>query len=446
MSSTPSKVDPNKRVPVSFLDPKVRTRGFKEVNMGYSEEEAQNEATRCLHCKKPFCVPECPAHLPIPEYIAAIKAGDFYKAVGIITSVHPFVHVCGRVCPHRCESKCVRGKKGEPLAIMSLKRAAADFGGVYKSHAEPPTGKRVAVVGSGPAGLTVAYKLANHGHSVTIFEQKAQYGGMMALCIPPYRLPRDALMDDVSRVLNLGCELRLNYKITDLEAVRNEFDAVFLGLGTLQPKHLNIPGDNAEGVEHVIPFLESINLHGRRNIGKNVAVIGAGFSALDAVRVARRLGSEATIIYRRTRDEMPATKDEVLEAEEEGVELLTLVTPIEIVVEEGKVRGIKLQRQQLGEPDESGRPYPVPIPGSEFIFECDMVIEAISQTPDLSNFPKLPTTRWGTIVVDTNFMVDGFPGVYACGDCVTGPKTIIEAVADAITCSEAMHKALTAAK
>jgi NADPH-dependent glutamate synthase beta subunit-like oxidoreductase len=325
---------------------------------------------------------------------------------------------------------------------MLLKRSAADFGVTPEIVCDPPTGKSVAVVGSGPAGLTAAYKLARYGHRVVIFEQKAHYGGMMSLCIPAYRLPRAALMEDVTRVLNLGCELRLNSKVTDLEALGSEYDAVFLGLGTLMPKLLNIPGDDAAGVEHVIPFLESINLRGRRRIGKKVAVIGAGFSAMDAVRVSRRLGSEATIIYRRTRDEMPATLDEVIEAEEEGVELLNLVNPVAVVMNEGKVVGLKLQKQKLGEPDASGRPSPVPVPGSEFVFKCDMVIAAISQVPDLTNFPSLPSTKWGNVAVDEKFQVQDHPGVYSTGDCVTGPKSIIEGVHDAFVCVEYMNEYL----
>lgn len=427
--------DVNKRIPVSTLEAKHRIKNFKEVNLGFTPEEAEMEAARCVKCRNPKCVPTCPAHLPVPEYISAVKEGDFTKALDIIANVHPFVHVCGRVCPHKCEYNCIRSKKGQALSIMLLKRSAADFGSRNDITCTPPTGKRIAVVGSGPAGLTAAYKLARYGHKVVIYEQKSQIGGMMALCIPPYRLPRAALLEDASRVLNLGCEVRLNKKITDLEKLRAKYDAVFLGLGTMKPKHLNIPGDHSIGVEHVIPFLESVNLRGRYNIGKNVAVIGAGFSALDAVRVARRLGSEATIIYRRTRSEMPATQDEVVEAEEEGVEMLTLVTPLEVLTNsEGKVTGLKLQRQELGEPDESGRPSPKPIPGSEFVFKCDMVIEAISQVTDLTDFPTLPTTKWGTLDVDEHFMVKGHQNVYATGDCVTGPKSIIEGVADAFKC------------
>lgn len=438
--------DVNHRIPASNVEAKKRVKSFKEVNLGYTEDEAQLEAQRCLSCKKPFCVPACPGHLPIPEYIAACKEGDFTKAYEIIANVHPFVHVCGRVCPHNCEFKCIRGKKGDPLSIMLLKRAAADFGKPPMITCEPATGKTVAVVGSGPAGLTAAYKLARHGHKVVIFEQKAHYGGMMSLCIPAYRLPRAALMEDVTRVLNLGCEMRLNSKVTDLDALRKQYDAVFLGLGTLMPKRLNCPGDDAIGVEHVIPFLESVNLRGRREIGKKVAVIGAGFSAMDAVRVSRRLGSDASIIYRRTRDQMPATHDEVIEAEEEGVEMLTLVNPVEILTENGKVVGIKLQKQSLGENDASGRPTPVAIPGSEYVYKCDMVIAAISQVPDLTCFPSVPVSKWGTIEVDDKFMVKNNPGVFSTGDCVTGPKSIIEGVHDAFTCVEFMHDLLMGKK
>eukprot|EP01107_Rhizomastix_libera_P002311 TRINITY_DN13_c0_g1_i5.p1 TRINITY_DN13_c0_g1~~TRINITY_DN13_c0_g1_i5.p1 ORF type:complete len:1625 (+),score=488.79 TRINITY_DN13_c0_g1_i5:200-5074(+) len=432
--------DMNKRVAVSMLPAGPRSKNFEEACLGYNKEEATEESKRCLGCKKPGCAEQCPAHLPIPQYIAAIKAGEYTKAAELVTDVYPFLHVCGRVCPHTCEAKCVRGKKGEPLAIELLKRFAADNGTPAKASVAPASGKKVAVIGSGPAGLQAAYLLARAGHKVTIFEQKSVAGGMMALCIPPYRLPRKMLQADIDRVLALGVELKLNTKISNIDELMKEqgFAAVFMGCGTMMPKCLNIPGDDAQGVEHVLPFLESVNINGRKTVGKKVAVIGAGFSAMDAVRTAKRLGADAMIIYRRDRDQMPATKEEVHEAEEEGCVLHTLVDPVEILTKDGKVCGIKCIRQKLGAPDASGRAAPEPIPNSEFTIECDMVIPAISQRPELDSFADIKQCcKYNTVTVDEKFMTTR-AGVFAAGDNVTGPKTIIEAVADATKAVQGM--------
>jgi len=320
---------------------------------------------------------------------------------------------------------------------MALKRAASDFSTRPLPAAGKETGKKVAIIGSGPAGLACAYHLRKAGVACTIFEQKAVAGGMMSLCIPSYRLPRDMLKADIDRILAMGAELKLNTtfgKDVTLEQLQKEYDAVMLAIGSMKPKKLRIPGEDAKGVEHVIRFLESINIDNRKEIGKKVVVVGGGFSAMDAVRAARRLGSEATIVYRREREQMPATPDEVAEAEQEGVKLELLAQPVEIIVKDGAVAGIKCLRMKLGAADKSGRPAPEPIPGSEFVIECDQVIQAISQESELAGVDA-KTSDWNSIEADANGRTS-LPKVWAAGDAVTGPKTIVEAVAAAIVATK----------
>jgi len=320
---------------------------------------------------------------------------------------------------------------------MTLKRAASDFCSRPVPAAGKDIGKKVAIIGSGPAGLACAYHLRKAGVACTIFEQKAVAGGMMSLCIPSYRLPRDMLKADIDRILAMGAELKLNTtfgKDVKLEDLQKEYDAVVLAIGSMKPKKLRIPGEDAKGVEHVIQFLESINIDKRKEIGKKVVVVGGGFSAMDAVRAARRLGSEATIVYRREREQMPATAEEVAEAEQEGVKLELLAQPVEILVKDGAVVGIKCLRMKLGAADKSGRPAPEPIPGSEFVIECDQVIQAISQESELAGVDA-KTSDWNSIEADANGRTS-LPKVWAAGDAVTGPKTIVEAVAAAIVATK----------
>jgi len=320
---------------------------------------------------------------------------------------------------------------------MALKRAASDFSSRPAPEAGKDIGKKVAIIGSGPAGLACAYHLRKAGVACTIFEQKSVAGGMMALCIPSYRLPRDMLKLDIDRILAMGVELKLNTtfgKDVTLEQLQKEFDAVVLAIGSQKPKKLKIPGEEAKGVEPVIQFLESINVGGRKQIGKKVVVVGGGFSAMDAVRAARRLGSEATIVYRREREQMPATKDEVEEAEQEGVKMELLSQPVEVIVKDGAVAGLKCIRMKLGAADKTGRPAPEPIPGSEFVIECDQVIQAISQESELAGVDA-KTSDWNSIEADANGRTS-LPKVWAAGDAVTGPKTIVDAVAAAIVATK----------
>ncbi|BFU20868.1 glutamate synthase beta subunit putative [Entamoeba histolytica] len=426
-------------------NPEERINDWKEVVVGYSKEETIEEASRCLGCKKPGCVPTCPAHINIPEYIIHLKKGEFNEATNVILKDMPLLHICGRVCPHYCEKTCVKAKRGGELQIMELKRSAITYANEedIKIDIAPDTSKKVAVVGSGPAGLAAAYFLRLKGHKVVVYEQKHKLGGMMILCIPPYRLPRDKLDEDIDRIKRLGIEFRTNAKVDNIPSLLNEYDAVFVGIGTLKRKVLGIPGEDLIGVEHVIPYLESINTFARKTIGKKVAVVGAGFSAMDAVRVARRLGSEAFIIYRRSEHEMPASSSEIEEAKEEGVTMMTLCNPTKIIGDEnGKVKGIECIKMKLGESDESGRAAPVPIPGSEFVIDCDMVIQAISQVVDLGCCPGVELTQYGTLKVDENYKTS-INGLYAAGDCITGPKSIVDAVGDAHRASNAIHEYLT---
>jgi glutamate synthase (NADPH/NADH) small chain len=430
-----------KRTQVNICLPLDRVLDQREVVKGYTREQAIEEAKRCLKCKKPACVGSCPAGQDIGGYVQAIARGDFDEALRIIYERNPLPGCCGRVCAHKCEGTCVRGKKGEPIAIMHLKRAASDYGDIKKAL-PPSSGKKVAVVGSGPAGLAAAWHLALDGHKVTVFEQKPVAGGMMVMCIPPYRLPREVLAKDIRRITDLGVEIRLNAPIDQKHGVdelfKEGYRAVFLGIGTLKPKTLGIPGEELEGVEHVIPFLESINLHGRKKIGKRVAVVGAGYSAMDAVRISRRLGSESFIVYRRMREQMPASKEEVHEAEEEGCTMNLLINPTRVIGKDGRVAGLECIRQELGPPDSSGRPAPVPVKGSEFTIDCDMLIQAISQEPDMSCFRpgEFRLTKWNTFEVDPGTFQTSKKGVWSAGDDVSGPKTITDAIGDAFKACE----------
>ncbi|GAB1218915.1 hypothetical protein ENUP19_0009G0021 [Entamoeba nuttalli] len=436
------------RTPVPMRNPEERINDWKEVVVGYTKEDTKTEASRCLGCKKPGCVPTCPAHIDIPGFISELKKEQYTEAVSVILKRLPFPNICGRVCPHYCQGKCVKARRGGELEIMELKRSAITYSTEedIKVDIAPDTGKKVAVVGSGPAGLAAAYFLRLKGHKVVVYEQKHKLGGMMILCIPPYRLPRDKLDEDIDRIKRLGIEFRTNAKVDDITTLKKEYDAVFVGIGTLKRKVLGIPGEDLIGVEHVIPYLESINTFARKTIGKKVAVVGAGFSAMDAVRVARRLGSEAFIVYRRSENEMPAAPSEVEEAKEEGVTMMTLCNPTKIIGDEnGKVKGIECIKMKLGEPDASGRAAPVPIPGSEFVIDCDMVIQAISQGVETECCKDVELSKWQTLQVNDKFQTN-VEGIYASGDCVTGPKSIVHAVGDTYVAVEAMHEYLMGKK
>ena len=417
-------------------DATARIHNFDEVALGYSKEEAIAEAERCLACKKLPCNEACSIHCLPADYIELIAAGDFDGALAQILEYNPLAASCGRVCAHFCEAKCILGKKGTPVAIAFLKRAAADYGQA-SVEAGAPTGKKVAVVGSGPAGLAVAWECAKAGHAVTIFEAHALAGGMLWLGIPSFRLPREAIKEDVQRVLDLGVELRLESPITTEQQIldlQKEFDAVFIGIGAHEPRWMGIEGEDLEGVIHAIDFLREVNSGKDVVVGAKTAVIGGGNVAMDAVRSARRLGAEAFIVYRRAREQMPADEAEIEETEEEGIVFHFLTNPTRVLGKDGKMTGLECLQMELGEPDESGRRRPLPVEGSEFPIEADMMIQAISQRPDISwleEDSKLKTTRWQTFEVDSETNETSVPGVFAAGDTVTGPATIVEAIADA---------------
>jgi len=432
-------------------DPQERIKNFNEVALGYPEETAIAEAERCLQCKKPLCVEGCPVGVDIPEFIKEIAAGNFAEAAKILKRKNSLPAVCGRVCPQetQCESKCILGKKGQPVAIGRLERFAADYElahGVAQVEKAPPTGKRVAVIGAGPAGLACAGELAKAGHQVTIFEALHVAGGVLMYGIPEFRLPKEIVQREIDNLKALGVEILVNHvvgKVTSVhELLGNGYDAVFIGTGAGLPNFLGIPGENLNGVYSANEFLTRTNLMKGYlfpeyatpvKVGKKVAVLGAGNVAMDAARTAKRLGAEeVTIIYRRSRAEMPARAEEVEHAEEEGIKFMLLTNPVQINGDEnGDVKSLTCLRYELGEPDESGRRKPIPIDGSEFEVEFDTVVVAIGQGPNplvTKSTPGLKLNKWGNIGVDEETLATSIPGVYAGGDIVTGAATVILAM------------------
>ncbi len=380
---------------------------------------------------QPPCRIACPAGVNAQGYIALIRAGKYQEALELERDANPFASVCGRVCNHPCESDCVRGEVDQPLSIASLKRFIADKE-TASYEQKKPTGDKIAVVGSGPGGMSCAYFLARNNYQVTVYESEKIAGGMLVLGIPEFRLPRDSVKADIDYIKSFGVEVKTGVKIGEqlsIDDLRKNFKAVFLATGAYEEMRLNIEGEDLDGVLHCIDFLKRVNLGEKVTLGKNVVVIGGGNAAVDAARVAKRLGSTVTILYRRSRREMPANSWEVDEAEKEGIKIEFLVAPLK-VHGTTKVQEIECQRMELGEPDASGRRRPIPIPGTEFKIPVDNVIPAISQKPQLEWLGKeFKLTKWNTLVVDENTLETNIKGVYAGGDVVSGPATIIEAVA-----------------
>ena len=446
-----AKVIPE-RIEMPRQDPEVRRHNFNEVALGYSLEQAQAEAERCLQCKEPFCISGCPVAVQIPGFIKAVREGDLPRAVEIVKQDNNLPAMCGRVCPQetQCEALCVMSKKYEPVAIGRLERFVADWGLAHQDvQAQPasPTGHRIAVIGSGPAGLTCAADLARGGYEVTIFESLHEAGGVLSYGIPEFRLPKQIVQAEVDYVKSLGVNVRLNCVIGKLYTVdellgEQGFDALFLGTGAGLPRFLGIPGENYNGVLSANEFLTRTNLMKAYQfpeydtpilIGGQVAVIGAGNVAMDSARCALRLGAEeVSIVYRRSRREMPARAEEVENAEAEGIQFKLLTNPVEIYgSEEGWVTGMRCIRMQLGEPDASGRRRPLPIPGSEFHMEVDVVIVAIGTSPNplvFAGVEGLERTRWGTVVADEETGRTTKERVWAGGDIVTGAATVISAM------------------
>ncbi len=439
------------RVPVREQDPKVRARNFEEVCLGYNEEEAVAEAERCLNCKKAMCVGGCPVNINIPAFIEQVKNRDFEKAAQIIGESSALPAVCGRVCPQetQCEGKCILGIKGQPVAIGKLERFVADWAREHNIDpipAKEKKGKKVAVIGSGPAGLTCAGDLAKMGYDVTIFEALHQPGGVLVYGIPEFRLPKDTVVaHEVENVKKLGVKIETNViigkTITIDELLNDEgFNAVFIGSGAGLPKFMGIPGEQANGVFSANEFLTRNNLMKafREDYdtpiyrGKKVAVVGGGNVAMDAARTALRLGAETYIVYRRSEAELPARVEEVHHAKEEGIIFHLLTNPTEILVDDnGWVKGIRCVKMELGEPDESGRRRPVAVPGSEYDIEVDAVIMSLGTSPNplISSTTKgLDVNKWKCIVADEGNGATTKEGVYAGGDAVTGAATVILAM------------------
>ncbi len=450
------------RTPMPEQEPKVRARNFMEVPLGYTPEMAQAEASRCLQCKKPACVKGCPVNVQIPEFIKLICEGKFLEASWKIKETNALPAVCGRVCPqeNQCEAQCVLGKKGEPVAIGRLERFVADFernsGEVRLPDLPPKTGKKIAVVGSGPAGLTCAGDLILKGHDVTIFEALHEAGGVLIYGIPEFRLPKAIVKKEVEYLQKLGVNLEVNSVVGKLDTVDElleEYDAVFLGTGAGLPVFLRIPGENLNGVYSANEFLTRSNLMKAYEFpeydtpivkGKNVAVFGAGNVAMDSARTALRFGAENVyIVYRRSRNEMPARAEEIHHAEEEGVKLQLLCNPIRFIGDEnGWIKQVELVKMELGEPDASGRRRPVPIEGSNFFLDIDTAIIAIGTSPN----PLIPSTtdgleisKKGTIIADEETGKTSKDGVFAGGDAVTGAATVILAMGAGKKAADAIH-------
>ena len=455
-----------KRVPVREQDPAVRAHNFYEVCLGYNKEEAMEEASRCLHCKNAKCVQGCPVSINIPDFVAAVKEGEFEKAYQVIGQSSALPAVCGRVCPqeNQCEGKCIRGIKGEPVSIGKLERFVADWAkenGIKPETAKVKNGKKVAVIGAGPAGLTCAGDLAKLGYEVKIFEALHKAGGVLAYGIPEFRLPKSKVVDaEVENVKSLGVEIETNViigkSITVDELLTEEgYDAVFIGSGAGLPMFMGIPGETANGVMSANEFLTRNNLMKAYldeydtpiRKGQKVAVVGGGNVAMDAARTALRLGAEVHVIYRRSEAELPARAEEVHHAKEEGIIFDLLTNPKEILVDEnGWVKGIRCIRMELGEPDASGRRRPVEVPGSVFDIDVDTVIMSLGTSPN----PLISSTTYGLdvnkrkcIIADEETGKTTKDGVYAGGDAVTGAATVILAMGAGKAAAKGIHEYLS---
>lgn len=455
------------RVPVREQDPKVRATNFEEVCYGYNKEEALLEASRCLNCKNPRCMTACPVSLQIPRFIAELAAGNIAGAAAVIAEDSSLPAVCGRVCPQetQCEGSCVLGVKGEPVAIGKLERFVADYSreqgkpAAENAGAKPKNGHKVAVIGSGPAGLACASDLAKWGYDVTVFEALHKAGGVLEYGIPEFRLPKDkVLKHEIDDVRALGVKIETNViagrTITIDSLMDNEgFEAVFIGTGAGLPKFMNIPGENLNGVFSANEFLTRNNLMKAWredyltpiHAGKKVCVVGGGNVAMDAARTALRLGAEVHIVYRRTEAELPARREEVHHAAEEGIIFDMLTNPVEVIGDEkGWVKALKCIKMELGEPDESGRRSPVAIPGSEFEIPTETVIMALGTSPNplISKTTQgLETNRRGCLVANEEGATTR-PGVFAGGDAVTGAATVILAMGAGRTAAKAIDKYL----
>jgi glutamate synthase (NADPH/NADH) small chain len=442
----------NKREPMPKQDPKLRVQNFEEVALGYTREQAMREASRCLGCKKSPCIAGCPVDIDIPAFVKLIRSGDFIGAIHKIKERNLLPAICGRVCPQedQCEVVCVLAKKGQPIAIGRLERFAADHafqqGDVRLPNLPPPTGKKVAVIGAGPAGLTAASELIQKGHRVTVFEALHKAGGVLVYGIPEFRLPKWIVQRESEYIEKLGAEMKVSHVVgksfTIDDLFRQGYEAVFIGTGAGLPYFMKIPGENLNGVYSANEFLTRVNLmkaylfpeyNTPIHLGRTIAVVGGGNVAMDAARASLRLGAENVyLVYRRAREQMPARAEEIENAFEEGVQPRLLTNPVRILGnDKGWVKGMECIKMELGEPDASGRRKPIPIEGSEHVIDVDMVIMAIGQGPNpllTSTTPDLALTKWGNIIADPETCKTSKKGVFAGGDIVTGAATVILAM------------------
>lgn len=454
------------KIPVREQDPGERAHNFDEVCLGYNEEEAKCEAARCINCKNAQCMKGCPVAINIPGFVEQVKEGNFEAAYQIISESSALPAVCGRVCPQesQCEGKCIRGIKGDPISIGKLERFVADWArenGIKPEGAKELNGKKVAVIGSGPAGLTCAGDLAKLGYDVTIFEALHEAGGVLVYGIPEFRLPKDTVVKkEIENVKSLGVKIETDVvigKATTIDELMDEegFDAVFIGSGAGLPKFMGIPGEQANGVFSANEYLTRSNLMKAYREDSNtpimharkVAVVGGGNVAMDAARTALRLGAEVHIVYRRSEEELPARVEEVHHAKEEGIIFDLLTNPVEILSDEnGWVCGIRCIKMELGEPDASGRRRPVEIPGSEFDIDVDCVIMSLGTSPNplISSTTKgLETNKWKCIIADEANGKTTKEGVYAGGDAVTGAATVILAMGAGKAAAKGIHEYLS---
>lgn len=460
----PKKTIIPNRTPMPEQLPDVRVCNYQEVTLGYTAEQAMMEARRCLNCARPNCMKGCPVNVDIPGFLTLVEAGDFRGAVNIIKQTNALPAITGRVCPQeaQCEGSCSLSKKYEAVAIGRIERFVADWEAsqdqISAPQLPPSTGKRVAVVGSGPAGLTVAADLARQGHQVTIFEALHEAGGVLVYGIPEFRLPKDIVKREVDYVCSLGVEIKKDFIVgttATVDELLEEYDAVFLGTGAGLPWFLGLPGENLGGIYSSNEYLTRANLMKAYRFpdydtpiarGRRVVTIGGGNTAMDAARTALRLGAEESIIvYRRSRSEMPARAEEIHHAEQEGVKFHLLTTPLAFHGSDGRLEELECLQNQLGEPDASGRRRPVAIEGSNFRIKTDVAIVAIGQSPSplvSQTTADLQTTRNGVVVVDSTTMKTSKKGVFAGGDVITGGATVILAMGQAKVAAEAINEYL----
>jgi glutamate synthase (NADPH/NADH) small chain len=443
------------RVKIPERAPADRVKSYDEAILGYTRKLAVAEALRCIDCKTKPCTFACPALTKAPEYIQAIAAGDFDQSLAIALETYPLPGTLGRTCFHPCEDSCVVGIKGEPVAICSLKRAAFDYGQWPAIQRPPATGRKVAVVGSGPAGLQVAYDLARLGHAVTVFEALPKLGGMLQVGIPAYRLPRDVLDRELEKLGEWGVVFETGWRLGEgghtLDSLVDGFDQVFLGVGCHSPKAIRVPGEDAQGIVHAVDWLRDLELNSHPNLtGQRIVIVGGGSTAMDVARNALRCGAKSVhIVYRRGRGEMTASPEEVVQARDENIKFLMLANPLQFIPytdgpKAGQVKAVECIQMEMGAPDASGRRSPQPIEGSEFLLGADQVVLAVGQAPSAIHDAvkgKVALSKWGDVVVDAECRTS-HPKVFAAGDIALGPSSIIESIAQARKAAAAMAKDL----